>query len=122
MSEIPNNCHDIEAGLQPALQPSADIPARLEGTDLDTEPDRAVPSCKCGAGPHPTRLDICAKGHALPGNQRARKHDAPTREERSDDEISGIEPEDYIHQALALAGRQVATQRRILDGALTARQ
>jgi len=30
--------------------------------------------CRCGAPPHATEVGICARGHAMPGNQRSLKH------------------------------------------------
>jgi hypothetical protein len=39
-----------------------------------TEADGAVLACKCGASPHDSLPDICARGHALRGNQRTVTH------------------------------------------------
>src|SRR5690606_10598658 len=58
--------------LQRSLQPTdekdseATVPSLPSGDRLAT--------CRCGAGPHAEKTGICARGHALPGNERALKH------------------------------------------------
>ncbi len=48
----------------------------------------ARPVCKCGAGPHASNPEICQKGHAMPGNQRRRIHEAPEPQVPLSGEIS----------------------------------
>jgi hypothetical protein len=47
----------------------------------------SVPACRCGAGPHESEPDICARGHALRGNRRNWRHGL-----RSDRPIEVPEP------------------------------
>lgn len=49
------------------------------GTDAATE---TPPVCRCGAGPHPTHAGICARGHAVRGNQLHRTHGAYSYRDR----------------------------------------
>jgi hypothetical protein len=42
----------------------------------------ALPVCKCGAGVHAEKPGICARGHAMEGNQLRRTHGVRSFEER----------------------------------------
>jgi hypothetical protein len=58
------------------------------GIDAATEPIPPSVCARCGAGRHPTYADICAKGHALPGNQLHRTHGAYSFRDRGDRSVT----------------------------------
>jgi hypothetical protein len=103
------------AHILPTEPPSAPF----EAVGTVTEPGRTVPTpvCKCGAPAHPTKPDICAKGHAWVGNQRTRVNPL---EALDDDEAD--EPIDHVQMAedaLRLLRREYKKLRRHLRLNLT---
>jgi hypothetical protein len=91
-----------------------DAPSPVGG--VGAEPVRTAPEpslrCKCGALPHPTRADICQKGHGLPGNQLGRVH--PLESLDAVPEGASVDPLSLAQETLRLLQEEARRLRRHL--------
>lgn len=110
-----NGARDVHS---PAFSDASPLPVRGESTDVER------PVCKCGAPAHATRTDICRKGHAIAGNQRARRNPL----EAIEDDADSSEPVDSIgmcEDALKLLRheyRRLRSHLRLVSLTTTARR
>src|SRR5262245_46653034 len=100
--------------LQPGLQPAAPIPADGAGSEASR------PVCKCGAGPHRSNPQICAKGHALRGNQRARVHENERPEALDVVQVQSTTAIDVLDRQVARIQRRIEHREGRLRMALSA--
>lgn len=94
------------------------------GTEAATE--TPPPVCRCGAGPHSTHVGICAKGHAMRGNQLHHVHGMYSFRDRgdravptdlrtsADDMLAGIVADKGGAEAMTTLKREYAQQVRTL--------
>jgi hypothetical protein len=102
---------------QPANEKlTADTPFGADGT----APEAPRPVCKCGAGPHRSNPEICAKGHAIKGNQRARVHQDERAEALEDMPAQSISTFDVLDRQVARLQQSIEHRERRLKLPLSA--